>query len=115
MDSRQNPTEKVDGRNARSRRSRDALVAAMLEFVREGNLNPPAPEIARRAHVSRRIVFSHFRDLETLRAACLAKFAQQEQERFWRPISPGLPLEQRLPAFVRERTARLEFTSPFRR
>ena len=105
---------KIDGRRARSQRSREAIVNATLELVQEGKPRPQAPEIARRAGVSRRIVFSHFRDLETVRAACLARFAQLEQERYWRAISPDLPLSTRLPAFVRQRSARLEFTTPFR-
>jgi TetR/AcrR family transcriptional regulator of autoinduction and epiphytic fitness len=106
---------KIDGRRARSQRSRDAIVKAMLDFVQEGTLRPSAPAIAHRAGVSRRIVFSHFKDLETLRAACIERFGAEERARFWRPIPSTLPLGERLRAFVRQRTGRLEFTTPFRR
>jgi hypothetical protein len=38
-----------DGRRQRSARSRDAVVDAILELLREGNLRPGADEIAARA------------------------------------------------------------------
>jgi AcrR family transcriptional regulator len=105
---------RIDGRNARSERSREAVVQAVMAFVREGIARPSATQIARRAKVSRRVVFNQFKDMEKLRAFCLARFAQEENARFWQPVSPSLPLPERLAAFVRARTARLEFVTPFR-
>ena len=55
---------KPDGRNARSERSREAVVQAVLGFVREGLPRPTATQIARRAKVSRRVVFNQFNDME---------------------------------------------------
>jgi TetR/AcrR family transcriptional regulator of autoinduction and epiphytic fitness len=109
------PDSKLDGRKARSRRSREAVIRALMAFVREGNPLPPATQIARRANVSRRVVFNQFKDIETLRAICLARFAQEENAKFWRPVSPDLPLPERVETFVRARSARLEFVTPFRR
>lgn len=106
---------KLDGRKARSQRSREAVVQAVLAFVREGIPRPSATEIARRAKVSRRVVFNQFKDMERLRAICLARFAQEENAKFWRPVSPALALPERMDAFVRARSARLEFVTPFRR
>ena len=41
----------TDGRSARSQRTRNAVVDALLELNREGNLRPTAKEIAERAGV----------------------------------------------------------------
>jgi AcrR family transcriptional regulator len=109
------PEPKLDGRNARSQRSREAVIQAVMAFVREGKPRPSATSIARRAKVSRRVVFNQFKDVETLRAICLARFAQEENAKFWRPVSPDLPLPERLEAFVRARSARLEYVTPLRR
>jgi AcrR family transcriptional regulator len=105
----------MDGRNARSARSREAVIQAVMAFVREGKLRPSAPQIARRAKVSRGVVFNQFKDIESLRAICLARFAQEENAKFWRPVSPDLALPERLEAFMRARSERLEYVSPFRR
>jgi TetR/AcrR family transcriptional regulator of autoinduction and epiphytic fitness len=115
MKRKRSPDPKLDGRKARSQRSREAVVQAVLAFVREGKPRPSATQIARRAKVSRRVVFNQFKDMERLRAICLARFAQEENAKFWRPVPPGLPLPERLQAFVRARSARLEFVTPFRR
>jgi TetR/AcrR family transcriptional regulator of autoinduction and epiphytic fitness len=109
------PGPKPDGRRARSERSREAVVQALLAFVREGHPRPSAVQIARRAKVSRRVVFNQFKDIESLRAICLARFAQEENSKFWRPIPSGLALPERLKAFVRARSARLEYVTAFRR
>jgi TetR/AcrR family transcriptional regulator of autoinduction and epiphytic fitness len=115
MKPKPSPEPKLDGRNARSQRSREAVVQAVLAFVREGLARPTATQIARRAKVSRRVVFNQFKDMERLRAICLARVAQEENAKYWRPVSPDLPLPERLVAFVRARSDRLEFITPFRR
>jgi TetR/AcrR family transcriptional regulator of autoinduction and epiphytic fitness len=56
----------TDGRNARSRRTRHAVVDALLALLREGNPRPTAREIAARAEVSLRSVYVHFDDLDDL-------------------------------------------------
>src|SRR5258708_5054083 len=109
------PEPKLDGRKARSQRSREAVVQAVLAFVRDGEPRPSATEIARRARVSRRGGFHQFRDNESPRAICLMRFAQEENAKFWRPVSPTLALPERLVAFVRTRSARLEFVTALRR
>jgi len=114
MKQKRHPEPKPDGRNARSQRSREAVVRALLAFVREGHARPSATEIAGRAKVSRRVVFNQFENMEQLRAICLARIAQEENARFWRPVPTGLALPERIDAFVRARTARLEFITPYR-
>jgi AcrR family transcriptional regulator len=109
------PDPKLDGRKARSQRSREAVVRAVMAFVQEGEPLPSVSEIAGRAKVSRRVVFNQFKNVERLRAICLARFAQEENAKFWRPVPPSLPLPERIEAFVRTRSARLEYVTPFRR
>lgn len=56
----------TDGRSARSRRTRTAVVDALLRLLRAGNLRPTAREIASEARVSLRSVYVHFDDLDDL-------------------------------------------------
>jgi TetR/AcrR family transcriptional regulator, regulator of autoinduction and epiphytic fitness len=114
MERKRSPEARLDGRKARSQRSREAVIKALLDFVQEGKPRPSATEIARRAKVSRRVVFNQFKDIESLRAIVMSRFGQQENRKFWRPIPPELPLPERLEAFVRARSARLEHVTPFR-
>lgn len=55
-----------DGRRRRGQDSRDRIVQAMLDLVREGHVSPSAELVAARADVGLRTVFRHFKDLESL-------------------------------------------------
>jgi len=59
-------TEVVDGRRARSERSKQAIIDATLALMEEGNLIPTAQQISDRAGVGIRSFFRHFEDMETL-------------------------------------------------
>ena len=59
-------TEAVDGRRARSERSKQAIIDAALALMEEGNLIPTAQQISDRAGVGIRSFFRHFEDMETL-------------------------------------------------
>lgn len=65
----------LDGRRRRSERSRDSIVAAMLELVAGGAISPSAEEVAARAGVGLRSVFRHFRDMESLFRAMRLRLA----------------------------------------
>lgn len=56
----------VDGRRERSKASRSAIVDAMIELIRAGNLSPTADQVAAYAGVGQRTVFRHFRDMEEI-------------------------------------------------
>lgn len=56
----------VDGRRARSDRSRQAIIDAGLALIDEGVLVPTAQQISERAGVGIRSFFRHFADMETL-------------------------------------------------
>ena len=68
--------EKVDGRRASRERNRDAVVDALLDLYREGNVSPSADEVAMRSGLSRRSLFRYFDDLDDL---CRAAIARQTQ------------------------------------
>jgi AcrR family transcriptional regulator len=58
-----------DGRLRRSERTRQTLIKAYLDLLREKQQPPTAPEIAKRAGCSQRSVFERFSDLLTLSLA----------------------------------------------
>ena len=104
----------TDGRLARSRTTRAAVVEALLALIEAGDLRPTAPRIASRAGVSLRSVFQHFHDLEALFAAA----ADRQAERLgplMQPIAPNAPFAERLRRFVAQRARLLETLSPVRR
>lgn len=107
-------TERIDGRHARSVRSKDLVVQAILELLREGNLRPSAQEIAKRAGVSERTVFRHFADLEQLFAAAVAEQAKHIAPLLDMPPTQG-PRRQRVSELVRRRARLYEEVTPVRR
>ena len=60
------PPDLVDGRRERSRASRARIVAAMLDLVGKGEVNPGAAQVAHAAQVGLRTVFRHFDDMDSL-------------------------------------------------
>ncbi len=66
-------TGKVDGRRASRERNRVAVVDALLDLYREGNLSPGADEVAERSGLSRRSLFRYFDDLDDLCRAAIAR------------------------------------------
>lgn len=104
----------LDGRLARSARTRHAVVDALLDLLNEGDLSPTAARIAERAGVSLRLVFHHFDDLE----AIYSELADRQAERvkpLTVPISVALPLPRRVEEFSAQRGGLLETLSPVRR
>ena len=61
--------DQSDGRLRRSARTRNAIIEAYLDLLRENHQPPTAPEIAKRAGCSVRSVFVRFSDLLTLSLA----------------------------------------------
>ncbi|HEY7135362.1 MAG TPA: TetR/AcrR family transcriptional regulator [Acidimicrobiia bacterium] len=104
----------TDGRSARATRTREAVVAALLALLDEGDLRPTAREIASRAGVSLRSVYVHFDDLEDLFcAAARQQFAKMAE--LIQPLSDDGPLDDRLDAFVEQRARVLETGNAVRR
>ena len=107
-------TPAVDGRTARAKRTREAVVDALLALINEGDLRPTAPRIAERAGVSLRSVFQHFSDLEGLYAVAgerqLVTIAG-----LVRKLPASGPLDARLEAFVAQRSRVLEAVTAVQR
>lgn len=55
-----------DGRHARSIATRDKIVTALLQLVRDGDVAPSAVRVAETAGVGLRTVFRHFDEMDTL-------------------------------------------------
>ena len=104
----------LDGRLARSARTRHAVVDALLDLLGEGDLRPTAARIAERAGVSLRLVFHHFDDLE----AIYSELADRQAERvkpLTKSIDFALPFARRVELFSTQRGRMLETLSPVRR
>lgn len=55
-----------DGRRLRSERSREQIIDALFDLIREGDMGPSAARVAERAGVGLRTVFRHFEDMDSL-------------------------------------------------
>jgi AcrR family transcriptional regulator len=101
----------LDGRLARSERTRLAIVDAMRALHNEGDLRPTAPRVADRAGVSVRTVWQHFEDLETLLVAAGQRDLDIARS-FVQPIDPALPLVDRVRLLVEQRALMFEAMAP---
>jgi AcrR family transcriptional regulator len=72
----------LDGRRARRDRNREAVVDALLELFREGDLNPSVAVVAERSGVSLRSVFRYFDDLEEMARIAIARHQEKVQHLF---------------------------------
>ena len=102
---------RVDGRTARSERTRNAIVDAHVQLIQDGDLRPTADRIAKLAGVSLRALWSHFADMEALFAASGRRVLAQRDETF-KPIPADLPLANRIQAYCHQRARMLEQIAP---
>ncbi|HZP99748.1 MAG TPA: hypothetical protein VFB13_09435 [Reyranella sp.] len=73
------PPERVDGRRQRSVRTRQAIIEAYLELLREKRDLPTCEQVAEQARLSERAVFAHFADRERLAAAAFDHVLSQRR------------------------------------
>jgi AcrR family transcriptional regulator len=107
-------THREDGRAARARRTRDAIVTAVLELLEGGELRPTGEMIAERAGVSERSIFQHFPERDGL----LAAVGERQRDRVMaivQRIPPELPLNERIDRLVDQRARVWEVVAPVRR
>jgi TetR/AcrR family transcriptional regulator of autoinduction and epiphytic fitness len=107
-------TGAVDGRVARGVRTREAVVAAFEELITERGKGPTASELAKRAGVSCRSIFSHFGDMDGVMSAAARRLFDHLSDAHV-PISRQLPVDERIEAFVVQRARTLDITAPFYR
>jgi TetR/AcrR family transcriptional regulator, regulator of autoinduction and epiphytic fitness len=104
----------TDRRATRGDSTRQRIIEALISLLQEDEAVPPARTVAWRAGVSLRLVFYHFKDMETLyRMALEAVWRQQEPAR--RPVDRRLALEVRVAQTVKRRATLYEALSPLRR
>jgi TetR/AcrR family transcriptional regulator, regulator of autoinduction and epiphytic fitness len=104
----------LDGRVARSHRTRAAIVEALVALLEEGSPQPTVEEIAARAGVAPRTVFQHYADREALFAAVSAHREARLQELMGH-IDPDAPLAERIEQVVAQRARVFEWIAPVRR
>ena len=104
--------EPVDGRRLRRDRNREAVVQALLDLYRAGNLAPSTDEIAEQAGISSRSLFRYFDDVDAL-----VRTAVQRQQEHLAPLfavtaAPDQPFDERIDRFVAERSRLLDAMGP---
>lgn len=104
-----------DGRVARSCRTYELLIDAVLEILeRDGHLRPTASQVARRAGVSRRALYVHFETIDELIARAIERRALEVCTE-WRAPSLEAPLDTRVDSFCERWSELAEALIPLRR
>jgi TetR/AcrR family transcriptional regulator, regulator of autoinduction and epiphytic fitness len=110
----QAPETQVDGRVARSERTREAIAEALLALLEEGVQRPRALEIAKRADVAVRTVFQHFDDMEGLYAEILRRQSERIAP-FLVPLDPHRSTADKVRTLVEMRDNMYALAAPLRR
>jgi len=69
--------EEIDGRRARTEKSRDAVINATIDLIQEGHRPPTAEDISQRANVSMSSLFRYFDGLQELQIATINRFFER--------------------------------------
>jgi AcrR family transcriptional regulator len=109
-----NASRADDGRIARGVRTRESVITAFQELVADHGRAPTAADLARRANVSCRSIFTHFRDMDGVMSAAARRLLVSLVDAHV-PISQELPNDARIEAFLDHRVPTLEITAPFYR
>jgi AcrR family transcriptional regulator len=93
----------TDGRQRRRLRNREAVVEALLDLYRDGNLRPSAEEIAARSGLSPRSLFRYFDDVDDLTRTAMRRQEQRAHHLVAVDARPDEPLEAKVEALVEQR------------
>ena len=104
----------LDGRLARSQRTRHAIVDSLIGLLEDGVVQPTVEEVAARAGVAPRTVFQHYPDREALFVAVSLR-RQPTLDALMAPICLEGSLDERLDALVDQRVRIYEWIAPVRR
>lgn len=103
-----------DGRVARGRRTREAVIDALLALYAEDNLTPTIEDIASRVGMTTRSIYHHFQDRDAIAVALAEHQVAQHRELFVAdPVAGTLP--DRIGALVAHRAELFETVAPVRR
>ena len=103
----------ADGRKRRRIVNRQKCLAALVDLVREGHLEPGAEDVARRAGVGLRTVFRLFDDMEGLYRGCADIVRAEVMPLVEQPLL-GETLDARIDELVTRRMEVFERIMPFR-
>lgn len=103
-----------DGRRRRGQDNRARIVAAMMELVRGGEVQPSAEQVAARADVGLRTVFRHFQDMESLYREISMTVAVEARVHMDKPFLAA-DWKGRLLEMVGRRASSYEMIAPFKR
>ena len=103
-----------DGRIARGIRTRCAILVAYEELITTGDGPPTGAELAERAGVSPRSVFTHFRDMDGVLAAAAGR-AFEWLVATHVDIPLDLPIAERIDRYTQRQAETLERTEPLYR
>ena len=106
--------ESADGRVRRGAQNRDRILDALYDLIGEGELQPTAEQVARRAGVGERTVFRHFEDMETLHAELSGRL-RREVAPLLEERRPEGSLRERVSALVARRVRLFESIAPYHR
>lgn len=104
-----------DGRALRAEKSQKAIANALFELISEGRPIPTAQDIARRAGVSLRLVFHHYRNLDAIYHEVMNLQLEKVRHLVEWKIPREMPFDRRLSAFLDNRCELLETIIPMRR
>jgi TetR/AcrR family transcriptional regulator of autoinduction and epiphytic fitness len=107
--------EVMDGRRARSERSRAAIVDAFLSLLPEATRRPTVEEIAASAEVSERSVYRHFPDVDSLVHAAMNRRIEVMAPLAVLHADPEDPLPVRIRQMSEQRARFYEMALPLRR
>lgn len=106
-------TAKLDGRKKRSDISREKIVRAFLQLVKEGNISPSAEEVAITADVGLRTVFRRFKEMELLYREMIIELQNKftpEVAKPWETVG----MENRLQELLTRKATIYEDLMPYR-
>jgi AcrR family transcriptional regulator len=105
---------KTDGRVLRGARNHALIVQALYELIRDGDLQPTAEQVAKRAGVGTRTVFRQFADLDSLYESLSIRL-QGELLALVDLTPPTGKVQEDVPVLVSRRARLFEHLAPFRR
>lgn len=106
------PEEPVRPLRSDSLRNRIAVVDALLDLFRQGELQPSSNQIAERAGISPRSLFRYFDDIDDLVHAAIARHLEACWPLLPIDTTPEAPLTERIEALVDQRQRLFEHIAP---
>ncbi len=106
---------RVDGRNMRRDRNKDAVIDAYLDLITEGAARPSVAEVADRSGVSHRSVFRYFSDTDELARASIERQVERIAHLLDSSVDLTMPLAERIEVVLQRRLTLFETITPIGR